>query len=73
MKASDLRSLIDSLAQDIDFLYDGKPGAICPYSRTDIGLCYDGVDIDVTSVDDAMSTPFIDGKSLNELCDLLDI
>ena len=73
MKASDLRDLIDSLTQDIDFSYNGKLGSICPFSRTDICLCYDGDTVDVQSVNAAMSTPFIDGHALNDLCDKLDI
>ena len=73
MKASDLRKWIDSLTQDIDFSYNGKNGSICPISRTNISLCYDGNTVDVQSVDAFMSTPFIDGKSLNDLCDKLDI
>lgn len=73
MKASDLRSWIDSLTQDIDFSYNGKDGSICPISRTDISLCYDGHVVDVQSVDAAMSAPFIGGKSLNDLCERLEI
>lgn len=73
MKASDLRDWIASLTQDIDFSYQGKDGSICPISFTDISLCYDGGAVDVQSVDAAMTTPFIDGKSLNDLCDQLDI
>lgn len=73
MKASDLRKWIDSLTQDIDFSYNGKNGSICPISRTNISLCYNGDTVDVQSVEAAMSTPFIDGKSLNDLCDKLDI
>lgn len=71
MKASDLRDWIDSLTQDIDFSYNRKSGSICPISRTNISLCYDGAAVDVQSVDAAMNTPFIDGKSLNDLCDRL--
>lgn len=73
MTASDLRNWINSITQDIDFSYNGKNGSICPISRTNISLCYDGSAVDVQSVDAAMSTPFIDGKSLNDLCDKLDI
>lgn len=74
MKASDhLRDWIASLTQDIDFSYQGKDGSICPISPTDISLCYDGAAVDVQSVDAAMTTPFINGKSLNDLCDQLDI
>ncbi len=73
MTASDLRNWINSITQDIDFSYNGKNGSICPISRTNISLCYDGNTVDVQSVDVAMSTPFIDGKSLNDLHDKLDI
>lgn len=73
MKAPDLRNWIDSLTQDIDFSYNGKSGSICPISRTDISLCYDGYVVDVQSVDAAMSVLFIDGKSLSDLCEQLDI
>ena len=73
MTASDLRNWINSITQDIDFSYNGKNGSICPISRTNISLCYDGNTVDVQSVDAAMSTPFIDGKSLSDLCDKLDI
>lgn len=69
MKAQDLKSWIDSLTDDIEFSYNGKDGAICPISRADISLCYNGDEVTVRSVDAAMSTPFIAGKSLNEICE----
>lgn len=69
MNASDMRNLIARLTQDIDFEYQGKSGSICPFSRTDISLCYDGTEISVDSVDKAMNTPFISGMSLADVCD----
>lgn len=71
MKAYDLKAWIDSLTQDIDFEYHGKMGSICPFSRTDISLAYDGQEVTVNSVDAAMSEPFIAGHSLAELCEEL--
>ena len=73
MSAQDLYEYIDSLYQDIDFMYKGKCGSICPFSRNDISLCYDGKEITVDSVDKAMQTPFISGFSLSEICEELDI
>lgn len=58
---------IDSLTDDIEFQYKGLWGAICPFTRTEISLCYNGFETTVDSIDKAMSTPFIDGKSLNEI------
>ena len=68
MNASDLKSLIEGLTQDIDFEYRGKSGVICPFSRSDISLCYDGNEVTVDSVDKAMNTPFISGRSLVDVC-----
>ena len=71
MNAADLRALIDSLSQDIDFKYRGTSGSICPFSRTDISLTYDGREVTADSVDAAMEEPFIAGNSLAEICEEL--
>ena len=71
LKASDLKALIDSLTQDIDFEYRGKQGSICPFSQTDISLTYDGKEVTVNSVDAAMENPFIYGRTLSEICEEL--
>lgn len=71
MKAIELKAVIASLAQDIDFEYRGKRGSICPFSHSDISLSYDGKEITIESVDAAMSVPFVDGKSLTEVCEEL--
>lgn len=68
MNAEQLREWINSLTQDIDFVYDGVQGSICPFSRDSISLCYGGDEITVASVDEAMATPFIRGRSMNEVC-----
>ena len=73
MSAEQLREWIDSLTQDIDFVYDGVIGSICPFSRNNISLCYGLYEITVGSVDEAMATPFIQGKSLNEVCESMTI
>ena len=69
MNAKELYNWIDSCLQDIDFEYKGKLGSICPFNRADIALCYDGYAVDAHSVDEAMRLPFIEGKSLAQLCD----
>lgn len=69
MKANELKEWIDSMIYDISFQYKGKVGSICPFSRENIALCYDGYAVDATSVDEAMQIPFIEGHSLTELCE----
>ncbi|WP_204889969.1 hypothetical protein [Pseudoflavonifractor phocaeensis] len=71
MSAKELFDWIDSLAQDIDFEYHGKSGSICPFSRSDISLCYNGEEVTVHSVEAAMREPFLDGHSLEELAEEL--
>ena len=71
MKKNELKELIDSLSQDIEFSYNGVLGSICPFSRNDISLEYNGETVDVDSVEAAMKQPFIDGRSLSELCEEL--
>lgn len=67
MNVRDLRNLIESLTDDIEFQYQGKWGSICPFNRQNISLCFDDKEITVHSVDDAMKEPFIEGHSLEEL------
>lgn len=59
--------LILSLAQDIEFQHDGIDGAICPYSKTDIGLAYGSIDKQYSSVDDLMNDPVFNGESLRTI------
>ena len=61
------------MTQDIDFYYNGVHGSICPFAADDIALCYGGYNVDVKTVDDALTVPLIDGKSLSEMAELLDI
>ena len=69
MTKKELRDWIDSLSQDIDFEYKGLQGCICPFNRSKIALGFNGYEVLVHSVDAAMKEPFIDGHSLEELCE----
>ena len=46
-------------------------GEIEPFSRTNIHLCFDEEEIQVNSVEKAMTTPFIEGKTLEEVAEEL--
>lgn len=73
MKAKDLRKWIASMTQDIDFEYNGIIGSICPFSENDIALAYGDVEVGAKSVEEAMNAPLIDGKSLNEMAEFIDV
>lgn len=46
-------------------------GAVCPFNRKNISLCYDGQEVTVSSVDAAMKEPFVAGHSLEEISEEL--
>lgn len=68
MNPDELREWISEMSQDIDFEYLGVYGVICPFSSTDISICYDKKDQTFNSIDAVMNTPFFDGKSLADIC-----
>lgn len=73
MNAQYLREWINSLTDDIVFCYKGVVGSICPFSRNDISLCYGDHEISVKSIDEAMTTPFVNGRSISDICDDIEI
>lgn len=73
MNPSDLKNLLDSLTDDIEFIYKGISGSICPFSRDNISVSYSGDEMTFGSIDDAMNTPFIDRKPLQEICQDFDV
>ncbi len=69
MKAENLKDWIDSLTQDISFVYLGIEGAICPFSRTDISVVYGDEERTFYSIDEVMNQPFITNKPLKDICE----
>lgn len=68
MKAKNLQEMIESLTDDIEFQYNGRWGAICPFSHTEITVSYDGEEKTFSSAEDVMKQPFVDGKPLKDIC-----
>lgn len=71
MRSDELRSRIEELVFDIDFCFNGVWGSVCPFSSTNISIAYNGEEITVDSVDEAMTVPFFDGLSLEEIAEEL--
>lgn len=69
MELEELRAWVAEIAQDISFIYQGKCGSICPFAEDDIALCYNEEAVTVHSVDEVFTTPFIEGKTLAEMCE----
>lgn len=73
MNPKDLYQLINSLSTDIEFDYAGGHGFICPFSRSNISIGFLENEKTCTSVDEAMSAPIFNGKSLNEVSGSIEI
>ncbi|MGN0631036.1 MAG: hypothetical protein ACI4JN_06890 [Ruminococcus sp.] len=72
MKSTDiLRKKVKDCYGLVEFSYQGKDGNIDPYFHGNGNYSYllyfDGSEKTVYSIDDVMDTPFICGKSLNEI------
>lgn len=66
-KRHELYDLVDSISQDIEFEYDGDMVLIIPFTRKKYVVCYGETEIEVHSIDEVFTTPFINGKSLDEI------
>lgn len=54
------------------FDYKGKEYNIDPFSETDFHIYADGNEFNVSDIEDVMGMPYIDGKNLNEVADLIE-
>lgn len=71
MKASKIKKLIEIDPQFVGFAYNGKDGNVDHTydKKTETAnylLFYDGEEMVVHTIEEAMNTPFIDGRSLND-------
>lgn len=77
MEVAKLKDLIEQCFTTIWFLYKGHWGNVEPTydSKTKVftyAMYYHGVDLYVHDIDVAMKTPFVDGKSLEEVAEDLE-
>ena len=78
MTADKIKTRIGEMCTLFAFEYDGKDGNVDPcYSpvtkQDNFLLYYDGNEQTVHNIDDVMNTPFIDGKTLTEIADKIEI
>lgn len=73
MKPKKLAELILSLTQDITFLYEGEHACINPWNSQKIEVGYGNVVKTYTCIEDVMKDKIYHGKSLEEICEKLDI
>lgn len=73
MKSEMIKKRIEQCVTLFEFEYKGKEGNIDPYyipelKKTKYLLFFDGSETTVDTIDEVMTTPFIDGKNINEIC-----
>lgn len=78
MTAEKIKQRIGEMVTLFGFVYNGKDGKVDPYyipdKKTDAFLLYyDGEEQTVYNLDDVMNTPFIEGKTLNDVADQIEI
>lgn len=75
MTANQIRNTIQDCATLFEFEYQGLDGNVDPYFHGDGNfsflLYFNGEEKTVYNIDDVMNTPFIKGKSLNEIAENL--
>lgn len=73
MTAKEIRDRLNEMVSHITFEYKGKPCGVDPLSQTHYEIWYGDVDMVATSLDEVMTTPFFDGKSLSEIAEEIEI
>lgn len=77
MRQNEIRDRIAECCTLFGFEYQGKEGNVDPYYTQEEGYSYllyfDGSEQTVYSLDDVMNTPFIDGHTLRELAEQVNI
>ena len=72
MKAQELKSWILSCVQDIEFLYQGRHGAICTFSENDFVAGFDRESHSYDNVESLMADKIFNGMSLNQIAEKLE-
>lgn len=69
MSAEKIKARLDEMASHITFEYNGKACGVDPLSRTHYEMWYGDMGMVAKSLDEVMTTPFYDGKSLEEIAE----
>ena len=73
MTAKDISDRINEICTLFGFEYEGIDGNVDPFSESDFDLFYDGKTTKVHSIKEVMTTPFINGKALDEIYNKIEI
>jgi len=72
MTEAEIITKLSNHQDDYEFVYRGKRGAICIFND-EIIAGYAGAELSFQTLDDLMNAPFLDGKSLAEVAEELEL
>ncbi len=73
MSNEKIRALILDFTNDIVFTYHGKTLCINPWNEKKFEVGYGDVGYDFNDIDDLMSAPILDGQSINQVAEQLQL
>ena len=76
MTAKELKRELTLGFTDYEFFFKGKHGSICPFNENGkfyAGITYAGQNFEVYSIEELMNAPFLNGKTLTECADEIEI
>lgn len=68
-----IKNRLKELCSHMTFEYNGKDCGVDPISHTEFAIWCGDEDTTAKSIDEVMTTPFFDGKSLSEIADVITI
>lgn len=72
MTTLEVKNYIESLVSHLTFELNGKSCGVDPLSRSRFEMWYGEDTMTAKSIDEVMNTAFFDGKSLNEIVDVVE-
>ncbi len=71
MTALEVKNYIETLCSHLTFKFNSKNCGIDPLAVDNFEMWYGEKTMTVKSIDEVMNTAFFDGKTLNEIADIL--
>lgn len=73
MTAIEIKDYVGSLVSHITFEYNNKNCGVDPFRKDCFEMWYGNEVMTATSIDEVLTTPFFEGKSLNEIANVIEL
>lgn len=72
-KLNEVRDRLLEFSGLMIFRYQGKEFDIDPFSKTNFHINYNGKEFRANSIDEVISTPFLDGKCIKDVAQYIEV